>query len=341
MNGVLSKRNLHHNVGIMYKVSLVISAVMEGAMLPSPIGPSYLNAMPRQIAELRNEAIRRYNSIKVVKMPLQYSGFCSKSVFKITQDKEQIKRAIEGSGGPTEIKIDPDGELITIEIDNYMIIHIEPMTLPHRVVANQLNPTLVTEPSSGTRPASAAANSTQREAAPRARQPPARKKKNSSPDVAYVPARPVTVENKEYPTRDRAQAVHFKRIQLSKIQQKRAENKIRIGYLHTQSKEAEQEAKRLEEAKRREEEQQKLEDAKKKEAEEEAERIREAERELLQTPPPLVIDHVESVTEEPSTSAFGQILEAVTHMDIKEEPVSPIAKESFASFEEISANIGI
>ena len=316
-------------------------------MLPSPMGPSYLNAMPRQIAELRNEAIRRYNSIKVVKMPLQYSGFCSKSVFKITQDKEQIKRAIEGSGGPTEIKIDPDGELITIEIDNYMIIHIEPMTLPHRVVANQLNPTLVTEPSSGTRPASAAANSTQREA-PRARQPAARKKKNSSPDVAYVPARPVTVENKEYPTRDRAQAVHFKRIQLSKIQQKRAENQIRIGYLHNQSKEAEQEAKRLEEAKRQAEEakrhaeeQKKLEDARKKEAEEEAERIRQAERELLQTPPPLVIDHVESVSEEPSTSAFGQILEAVTHMDIKEEPVSPIAKESFASFDEISANIGI
>ena len=335
------RENLHHTVDIKYQVSLVILAVMEGAMLPSPMGPSYLNAVPRQIAELRNEAIRRYNSIKVVKMPLSYSGFCSKSVFKITQDKEQIKRAIEGSGGPTEIKIDPDGELVTIEIDNYMIIHIEPMTLPHRVVANQLNPTLVTEPSSVTRPVSAAANDAQGEVAPRAKQPPAKKKKNPSTDVAYVPARRVTVENKGYPTRERAQAVTFKRIQLTKIEEKRAENKIRLNYLHNQSKEAEQEAKRLEEAKRREDEKKKLEDAKKKEAEEEAERICEAERELLQTPPNLVIDHVESVAEEPSTSAFGQILESVTHMDIKEEPVSPIEKESFASFEEISASIGI
>ena len=71
--------------------SLVKLSVMEGARLPPLMGPSYLNAMPRQIAELRNEAIRRYNGIKVEKMPLSYSGYFSKSVFKITQDSDQIK----------------------------------------------------------------------------------------------------------------------------------------------------------------------------------------------------------------------------------------------------------
>ena len=94
-----------------------------------------------------------------------------------------------------------------------------------------------------------------------------------------------------------------------------------------------QEAKRL-----KEEEAKRLEEEKKKEVEEEAQRLREAERELLQTPSNLVIEEVESVTEEPSMSACGQILELVTHMDIKEEPFSPITKETFTSFDEISGN---
>ena len=309
-------------------------------MHPPPLSqPSYLSNLPQRIVEHRNEAIRRHNGVKVVKMPLSYSGFCTKSVFKITQDKEQIQRAISGQGGPVEIKCEPDGELVTIEIDNYLTINIEPMTLPHRLDKHIIT-TLVTE----TRPASAAVTNTQREAAPRPRQQPApKRKKNTATDAAYVPTRPVTVENKDYPTRERAQAVNFKRIQLTKIDQKRAENKIKLGYLHKQSKEAEQEAKRLEEEKKREDDRQKLEDEKKKkqEEEEEAERIRQEERELLQTPPILVIDHVESVTEEPSTSACGKILELVTHLDIKEEPVSPIEKESFASFEDITAAIGL
>ena len=126
----------------------------------------YQYAMPRHIAELRNKAIRRYNSIKVEKMPLSYSGFFSKSVFKITQDPDQIKRALEGTGGPTEIRIEPDGELISIQIDNYLTIHVEPVTLPHRATVSPFNNTLVTELTKVTSPeASAAATNSQRDTA--------------------------------------------------------------------------------------------------------------------------------------------------------------------------------
>ena len=83
------------------------------------MGAGYQHATPRHIAELRNEAIRRYNSIKVEKMPISYAGFFSKSVFRITQDPEKIKRALKGTGGPTEINFEPNGELITIQIDNF------------------------------------------------------------------------------------------------------------------------------------------------------------------------------------------------------------------------------
>ena len=184
------RENLHHTVLIKYQISLVKMSSREGIRMPPPMGPSYLNAMPRHMAELRNEAIRRYNSIKVEKMPLSYSGFFSKSVFKVTQDPDQIKRALEGTGGPTEIRIEPDGELITIQIDNYLTIHVEPVTLPHRSTVSPYNNTLVTEPTKVTSPeASAAATNSQREVAPRARQPTAKKKKATANDLAYVPAR--------------------------------------------------------------------------------------------------------------------------------------------------------
>ena len=99
------------------------------------------------------------------------------------------------------------------------------------------------------------------------------------------------------------QANSSKRINLSK---KVDENKNKISNLQKHCRDAEAEAKRLEEEK-------------KKGAEEEAQRNADAERELLETPP-LVIDNVQSVAEEPSTSTIlGPILELVSNLDIKEE----------------------
>ena len=290
------------------------------------MGASYEYSAPRHIVELRSEAKKRYNSIKVQQMPLSYSGFFSKSVFRIQKGAEQIQRATSGSGGPTKIVLVPDGELITIHVDNYLTIHVEPLRLPHRQKVNPYINTYITEPTKGVSSAtSAPVSNTQKETPPKARKQPA-KKKATATNNAYLPARKVTVAPaKDYDTRDKAQAGHFKRIQLEKIQI----NKERLSYLHKQSREAEQEAKKLEEAKEKAEAEEKT---------KEAQRLREAERELLQTPPPLVINTVETVEEEPSTSACGQILELVTHMDIKEEPILPITKESFASFEETTRN---
>ena len=115
----LSKRKFTSYSINQVSISLVKMSSMEGIRGPPPMGAGYQYAMPRHIAELRNEAIRRYNSIKVEKMPISFSGFFSKSVFKITQDPDQIMRPLEGTGGPTEIRIEPNGELISIQIDNY------------------------------------------------------------------------------------------------------------------------------------------------------------------------------------------------------------------------------
>ena len=106
---------------------------------------------------------------------------------------------------------------------------------------------------------------------------------------------------------------------------KKANNKETISYRHGKCRKAKAEANRLEEEK-------------KKEAKEEARRLADAERELLETPP-LVINEVRSVEEEPSTSVCGPILKLFTTLDIKEEPISPITKQIFSSFEEITADI--
>ena len=134
----LSERKFTSYGIIRYQIRLVKLAVMEGTMNLPQMGLGYLNAVPRQIAQLRNEAIKCYNSIKVQKMPLSYSGFLSKTVYKITQDSEQLKRAVEGIEGPTEIRIEPEGELIEIRINEYLVILVEPVTLPHRTVKNHL-----------------------------------------------------------------------------------------------------------------------------------------------------------------------------------------------------------
>ena len=97
-------------------------------------------------------------------------------------------------------------------------------------------------------------------------------------------------------------------------------NKNKLTNLYRECREAEEEVKQIEE---------------------EARRITEAERELLATPPPLIID-VESVQlEEPSTSMVcGPILELVSTIDIKEERLSPVnTSESFKSFEEVTASL--
>ena len=138
-----------------------------------------------------------------------------------------------------------------------------------------------------------------------------------------MPNKKITIENKGHDTRGTTQANNSKHINLTK---KADENKNKIMDLHRQCREAEVEAKRLEEEK-------------KKEAEEEAQRNADTERELLETPP-LVIDDVQSVEKEPSTSTIlGPILELVSSLDIKKERLSPVLSESFRSFEEITAGL--
>ena len=193
---------------------------LEGIRRPPPMGAVYEYSTLRHIAELRNEAIKRYNSIKVEQMPLSYSGYFSKNVFKIQQGLEQIQRAINSTGGATEICLVLNGKLITIHVDNYLVIHVEPLSLPHRHVVSPYINTLLTQPAKGVGPtASAPASNIQREAPPKAKPQPA-KKKTTSTDHLYVPTKRVTVENKDYNTKEKAHANHFKRIQLTKIKDK-------------------------------------------------------------------------------------------------------------------------
>ena len=59
-------------------------------------------------------------------------GFFFKSVFHIKQGPKEIKRALSGQTGGTEITISPQGELVELHIDEFLVIYIEPILLPHR-----------------------------------------------------------------------------------------------------------------------------------------------------------------------------------------------------------------
>ena len=84
---------------------------LEGIRNPPPMGVGYAYAMPRHIANLRDEAVKRHNDIEV-KKKVNYPGFFSMSVFHIKQGTKQIERALSGQEGATEINISPQGELI-------------------------------------------------------------------------------------------------------------------------------------------------------------------------------------------------------------------------------------
>ena len=102
----------------------------EGLRRPPPMGVGYAYAMPRHIANLRDEAVWRHNEVEV-KEKVNYTGFFSKSVFYIKQGPKQIERALSGQSGATEINISPQGELIELHIDEFLVIYIEPLSLPH------------------------------------------------------------------------------------------------------------------------------------------------------------------------------------------------------------------
>ena len=68
-------------------------SLVEGIRRQPPIGMGYQYAMPKHITDLRNEAIKRYNDIEV-EQKVNYSGYFSKSVFKVKQGSDQIQRAI-------------------------------------------------------------------------------------------------------------------------------------------------------------------------------------------------------------------------------------------------------
>ena len=170
---------------------------LEGIRAPPAAGAGYQFATPRHIAELRNEAIKRYNDIGFEQLPLSYSGYFSKAVFKIKQGRDQIQRAINGTGRATEISLVPHGELIQIHVDNYLVIHIEPLSLPHRHIVSPYINHLISEPAKGVRPStSAPATTATREVQPRVRQQQA-KKKTTAEDVSYVPNKKITIENKD------------------------------------------------------------------------------------------------------------------------------------------------
>ena len=125
---------------------------------------------------------------------------------------------MNSTGGATEISLVPNGELIQIHVDNYLVIHIEPLSLPHRHIVSPYINHLLTEPAKGVRPTTSAPTSTTTSAAqPRARQQQA-KKKTAAEDMSCVPNKKITIENKDYNTREKAQAGTFKRIQLTKKQ---------------------------------------------------------------------------------------------------------------------------
>ena len=192
---------------------------MEGVRRPPPTGVGYQYTTPKHIADLRTQAIKRYNDIEVEQLPLSYSGYFSKAVFKIKQGRDQIQRAINGAGGATKISLVPNGELIQTHVDNYLVIHIEPLSLPHRHIVSPYINHLLTEPAKGVRPTtSASASTTTTAAQPRARQQ-QEKKKKAAEDVSYVHNKKITIENKDYNTREKTQAGTFKRIQLSKKQE--------------------------------------------------------------------------------------------------------------------------
>ena len=84
------------------------------------------------------------------------------------------------------------------------MIHIEPLSLPHRHdVPQNFTNYLIAEPSKGERPASNTAVSASQ---PRAKQQPqVQKKKPAEEDINYVPSKRLTIEDKGHETRGKAQ----------------------------------------------------------------------------------------------------------------------------------------
>ena len=68
---------------------------LEGFRRPPPIGVGHADTMPRHIANLNDEAMRRHNEVEV-KENVNDMGFFSKSVFHIKQGPKQIERALVG-----------------------------------------------------------------------------------------------------------------------------------------------------------------------------------------------------------------------------------------------------
>ena len=216
----------------------------EGIRNPPPMGVGYAYAMPRHIADLRGEAVKRHNDIEV-KQKVNYSGFFSKRVFHIKQGTKQIERALNGQEGATEITIVPNGELMEFHINEYLIIHIEPLSLPHRhdVHQNYVNH-LIPEPPKGARPTPI---TTVRENQTRAKQQPqVQKKKPADEDTSYVPSKRLTIEDKGHETCGKAKT-NQKRINLTKeADLEKQSNKNKIANLHRECRRAEEEAKQIE-----------------------------------------------------------------------------------------------
>ena len=107
--------------------------------------------------------------------------------------------------GATEINISPQGELLEIHIDEFLVIYIKPISLPHRhdVPQTHIN-YLIAKPSKGERPMS---NTAVRTSQPRAKQQPqVQKKKPVEEDSSYVPNKKITIEDTGHETRGKLQS---------------------------------------------------------------------------------------------------------------------------------------
>ena len=176
-------------------------------MRPPPMGYGHVYAVPGHIVTLRGEAIRRNQAVEV-KEKVNYTGRFSKSVYTIKQGPTQNERALSGQGGATELHLTPQGEIIQMLIDEYFVLYIEPLSLPHRhnIPFSKIN-YLVPELSQGEKTAT---NTQARGNAPaqaRAKQQPQiQKKKPAETDESYDPRKKVTIKDKGHNSREKSQA---------------------------------------------------------------------------------------------------------------------------------------